>query len=490
MPLRVVNIIPQNMSAETNFDSEPSITVNPSNPQQIVISTFTPATGPMVTRGTYWFSTDGGANWTLNSVVPGGTALFPTHDMSVRFGGTSGVLYAGILRGDTGDLAILRTPKFTGPNPMDILVTRVNDDQPWVETATVEGTDRVYVSSNDTSQSLTGFTASVNFSLNAATAAAPAGFTSTARLEPRATAVVPLVGMQDGPSVRVAIHPSGVLYAAYFGWRTFSATTSNTTDIVVCRDDNWASGAAQFQALTDDPAPPGDGLSGLRVKIGATIAHLGTVLGTQRIGSSLSLAVDPRDSQRVYLAWCDGLATTDSPYTLRVRRSDDGGAHWTGDLFTKPNSTNPGLAVNSRGTVGLLYQEFVTVAGVGRWRTHYVQSIDRFTTTFSDQTLADVIDSSTGATLNVIIGDYANLIAIGKDFYGVFCAQNAPLKANFPVDVTYSRNKDFTTGKLLAVDNITPVSPSVQPVLLSRPGVGASWHICSARGGTPDRRST
>ena len=48
MAANVVNIIPQNMSAETNFDAEPSIAVNPANPQEIVISTFTPDTGPMV----------------------------------------------------------------------------------------------------------------------------------------------------------------------------------------------------------------------------------------------------------------------------------------------------------------------------------------------------------------------------------------------------------------------------------------------------------
>jgi hypothetical protein len=485
MPLRVINIIPQNMSAETNFDSEPSITVNPANTQEIVISTFTPDTGMVVTRGTYFFSTDGGANWTINNIVPGGTALLPTGDISVRFGGSTGVLYAGILRGDNGNLAILRTGDFAGAAAMDILVDRPTDDQPWVETATVAGQDRVYISSNDTSQRPNGSTASVDFSLDAATAAAPAGFTNTARLEPRATAALTgTAGNQDGPSVRVAIHPSGVLYAAYFGWRTFG-TTSNTTDIVVCRDDNWASGTTQFQALADT----GDLLSGRRLATGVTVASLGTTLGTQRIGSNLSLAVDPRDSQRVYIAWCDGLDTTASPYTLRVRRSDDGGANWSPDLFTKASATNPAIAVNARGTVGLLYQEFATVAGVGRWRTHYVQSVDRFHSTFSDLTLADVIDSSTGASLAVIIGDYVNLLAIGKDFYGVFSAQNAPVRANFPVGITYLRNADWATGTLRAVDNTTAVSPSVDPFFFHDQALAPVGNFAAlAVGRLPDAR--
>jgi len=485
MAANVVNIIPQNMSAETNFDAEPSIAVNPANPQEIVISTFTPDTGPMVTRGTYFFSTDRGANWTLNNIVPGGTALLPTRDISVRFGSASGVLYAGILRGDTGALNILRTDDFAGPDLMDVLVTRASDDQPWIETATAGGADRVYVSSNDTSQRPTGATASVDFSLDAATAAAPAGFV-TARLETRGSAALTpaTLGNQDGPSVRVAIHSSGVLYAVFFGWRTLG-TTSNTTDIVVCRDDNWASDAARFQALVD----PADLLSGRRVATGITIGSLTTTLGTQRVGSSLCIAVDPRDSQRVYIAWCDGLATMVSPYTLRVRRSDDGGATWSGDLFTKANATNPGLAVNSRGTVGLLYQEFATVGGVGRWRTHFVQSIDRFGTMFSDQMLADVIDSSTGAALTVIIGDYANLVAIGKDFYGVFSAQNAPVEGNFPAGVRYLRNADFLTNTLLAVDNMTAVSASVDPFFFhDRALVTVGTLAALAVAGLPDQR--
>jgi hypothetical protein len=466
MPLRVINIIPQQRSGETNFDSEPSIAVNPSNPQQIVATSFTPDTGPIVTTGPYWFSADGGTTWAQNSVIQGGTVDFGTKDISIRFASSSGVLYAGILRGDSSlRLNILRKANFSGPGLMDVLVDRAPDDQPWVEAATQSGTDRVYVSSNDISQRPTGQTASVEFSLDAATAAAPAGFTpaTTARLETRTSAALPNPpgGSQDGPSVRVAIHPSGVLYGAFFGWRTFGTFGSpNVSDIVVVRDDNWASGATQFQALVD----PVDNLAGLRVVTGVSIGPLNTFLGTQRIGSSLSIAVDPGDAQRVYLAWCDGLATAASPYTLRVRRSDDGGQNWTGDLLTVPNATNQGLAVNERGTVALLYQQFAAnVSGTDRWRTHLVLSTDQFATVASDTTLADVVDSDAGSTITVIIGDYDNLIAVGNDFYGIFSAQNAPALGNFPAGVTYLRNANFATQQLLDVDNITPVSVSVDP---------------------------
>ncbi len=484
MAIRVINIIPQFLSGETNFDSEPSITANPSNPQQIVISSFTPDTAATVTTGPYFFSNDGGTTWAQNSVIPGGTSFFGTKDISIRFGGSSGVLYAGVLRGDSSlRMNILRKANFSGPGLMAVLVDRTQEDQPWVEAATHSGTDRVYVSSNDISQRPTGQTASVDFSLDAATAAAPAGFTTTARLETRTSAALPSPpgGRQDGPSIRVAIHSSGVVYGGYFGWRTFGSP--NVTDIVVVRDDNWASGGTRFGALTD----PTDTLAGRLVATSVQIAPLGTTLGTQRIGSSLSIAVDPRDSQRVYVAWCDGLATTASPYTLRVRRSDDGGQNWSGDLFTAPNATNPGLAVNAGGTVAVLYQESVTVSGTNRWRTHLVRSRDAFTTVASDAILADVLDSSAGSTITVIIGDYDNLIAVGNDFYGVFSAHNVPAAANFPSGVTYLRNANFATQQLLAVDNVTPVlGTSVDPFFLrcvedalqvvASTDVGGVWH--------------
>jgi hypothetical protein len=457
MPIRVVNIIPQNLSGETNFDSEPSIAVNPSNPRQIVVTSFTPDTAAPVTTGPFFFSADGGVTWAQNSVIPGGNATFGTKDISVRFGGSSGVLYAGILRGDSSlRLNILRKANFSGPGLMAVLLDRTPDDQPWVEAVTQSNTDRVYVSSNDLTQRPTGATASVDYDLDAANTAA---FTSIARLETRASAALPNPpgGSQDGPSVRTAIHRSGVVYGVFFGWRTFASP--NVTDIVVCRDDNWGLNAPPFQNLKD----PGDIKAGLRVATGVSVAALGTNLGTQRIGSNLTIAVDPRNSQRVYVAWCDGLATAMSPYTLRLRRSDNGGQNWTGDLFSVSSATNPGLAVNNQGVVALLYQQLATVGGTNRWRTHLVRSMDHFATVATDITLADVIDSSAGALLTVIIGDYDNLIAVGKDFYGAFSGQNAPLLVNFPAGVTYLRNADFGTGTLLAVDNVTPVSPSVDP---------------------------
>src|SRR6185295_14045779 len=63
-------------------------------------------------------------------------------------------------------------------------------------------------------------------------------------------------------------------------------------------------------------------------------------------------------------------------------------------------------------------------------------------------TLADLPDSQGSYGGVNTIGDYINLIAVNKDFYGVFSGFNTPDNANFPNGVTYQRFADFTTHQL------------------------------------------
>ena len=447
MAITVINIIPNFMSGETDRDSEPDITVNPANPLQIAASAFGPFAGP--NPSPIFVSADGGVTWAQSFLLPGGSK---TGDTSMRFGGNTSVLYIGILRSDNSHLNILRTANFLGPGPIvDVLVDRASEDQPFVQVATAMGggganQDRLFIGHNDFNVSPR--TASVDLSQNAATAPAPAGI-SSARLEVRAT------GGQDGPSVRPAIHLDGTIYAAFFGWRTIASP--NVSDIVVVRDNNWASGATPFRNLLDSI----DGLAGQRVVTGVSIVPLSTTLGTQRIGSQLSIAVDPRDSQTVYLAWCDG--TTAATYTVHVRRSTNGGQTWSADLRSIASATNCAIAINSHGKIGLLYQQLGNPGSGNRWRTHLEMSNDGFATAPTDLLLADVPDQNGTYGGSNPIGDYANVVAQGKDFYGIFSANNTPDNANFPNGVTYQRNANFGTQQLLNVDNVTPVGVSIDP---------------------------
>ena len=460
--VKLVDTIPALYSYESRGDMEPNLAVNPANPRHIVLTAFTPCPPIISTANApIYFSKDGGDTWHLNCIVPGNSPFSGTGDITVRFS-ESGVLYAGDLKGGAGlTLNILRTNNFAGPLPMTLLVNRNPEDQPYTQARAAAGADRVYIGNNniaDDSPALggsgTGQTSSVDWSLDAATLPAPGGF-GTNVLEARTTCG------QDLPSVRPAIHKGGVVYIAFL--RNVPASPcflpgSNIADVVVVRDDSWGSGG--FTALTD----PSDGKNGVLVATGLAMTWMGD-LGQERVGSQLSIAVDPRDSQIVYVAWGDGL--NPSNFTLHVRNSTDGGKTWsTTDLKTIASATNPALAINDKGTVGFLYQKLVnpgTCAGGGPgvpcWETHFEMGRK---TDWRDlhRPLANVPDNAGSFPL----GDYDHVLAVGEKFYGAFSANNYPDRSNFYSDVKFHRHVDWGAHKLFADPAHTiAVAPSVDP---------------------------
>jgi len=455
MDVFVINMIPKSLSGEQNQDSEPNLAVNPANPLQIAATAFTPdpLSGPLAP---VFVSSDGGRSWALNLIVPGaGSAVgfyLPTNDITLRFGGKSNVLYAGILRADNlGQLNILRTTNFLSSTPMAIVESRPNVDQPWVQATTAEGVpgspDRAYVGSN-VYPPVPPNTARIDDSLNA-TAPLP-GFAPVTVTNRAAT------GGQNGPSIRTAIHQDGTVYVAYFNWQT-PAAVPLTADVVISRDDNWGQGAPPFSDLLD----PIDHLYGFRFVPNIQIPWANfSFMGQERVGSHLSIAVDPRDSSVVYVAWAD-FPTGVAPYSIHVRRSRDRGVTWSGDLRLIANAINPALAINEKGHVGFLYQTLTE--GGNTWETHVEISDNGFSATWWTSVLAAVPSGVPARSFFPYLGDYVYLQAVGDNFYGVFSANNTPDHANFPNGVVYQRNANFATKTLLNLDEITPVPVSIDP---------------------------
>lgn len=447
MRVEVINMVPHSLSGEDQMDSEPNITVNPAHPKLMAASAFTP--DPLLSgNAPIYVSKNGGQTWALSVMLPGGNV---TNDITIRFASKSNFLYAGILRAFTVDLNILRKANFLAPGLMTVLVNKTSDDQPYIQAHSHAGTDRVFVGDNDFNS--TPNTAIVDLSQDAATPPPPAGF-SFDHVEPRATTG------QDGPPIRPAIHHDGTIYAAYLGFRSIVAGNI-VMDIVVARDDHWAAGATKFQDLIDS----GDGQAGFRVQTGVTTRFVpGAFLGNQRSTvSALAIAVDPRDSSTVYVAWAAG--TTPANYTAHLRRSVDRGTTWSPDLRTIPQAMNPTLAINERGEVGFFYQRFHNPGTGNRWQNQIELSHDGFTT-FKSIILADVPDQNgPGPTLNPNnpIGDYAGLVCVGRTFYGIFSGNNTPDLANFPHGVKYQRNANFLTKQLFDLSGVTVVPPSIDP---------------------------
>lgn len=457
----VVNIIPRSLSGETNQDAEPNLAVNPANPQQIVATAFTP--NPAGTGDApIYVSTDGGNNWTLQAIVPS-TPM--TADITVRFGGT-GNLYAGILaqpytqfdaQGDPiPTLNIVRSGNILSGAEMAVLVSRTGSgvDQPYIEAVGAKGTDVVFCGNNDFN--LNPQTANMDFTDD--------GVKATPRFKTQAVDV--RVGQGDAPSIRPAIHLDGTVYGAFLSRIGGSSNNDLVYNVVVVRDDNFASGAAPFGALTD----PSDGQVGCLVAHDRTIPFLNEpYMGQERIGSTLSITVDPRRGQSgtVYLAWADRTGQND--YTIHVVRSSNRGQTWSADLLTITNATNPALAINSNGMVAVLYQQLTgpfrpkRVSAANRWDTHFRASTDHGAT-WTDQVLATVPANQPPNTgFLPYLGDYLHLMTVGTAFYGIFSANNTPDPANFPAGVTFHRNCDLARHVLLDVDNTTQVDVSIDP---------------------------
>ena len=439
----LVNMIPNSLSGETSRDAEPNLSVNPANPKQIVGSAFTP--DPLGTSNLPLFvSTDGGLTWSLTPIVPGtsGSCVTVICDITIRFAG-SNLLYVSDLNpvGGISRLDIWQIANPTGAAVATALQSRNGVsagsfvDQPYLQAGTASGTDRVLVADNDLTAS-GGKTATMDHSANAIPPV-PSGFSNTV-LETRTTAG------QDSPSVRPAVHPNGTVYVIYAAFR------SGGTEVVVARDDNWGTGGTPFRALID-----GDGQPGIRVVSGLNAP--GSV-GSQRVGPSPAIAVDPNDSQTVYIVYGEGSSSAN--FTLHVRRSTNGGSAWSGDLFTVKPAINPGIAVTTTGQVGFLFQKFNS----SRWETHLIRTTDNFTTT-SDILLANVPDNAGSYGGSNTLGDYLSLQALGRDFYGIFSANNTADPANFYPGVIFQRNHDFASKTLKDLAN-NPVAVSIDPFFL------------------------
>ncbi|MGH9453960.1 MAG: hypothetical protein ACRD2O_08325, partial [Terriglobia bacterium] len=310
--ISVVNMIPNLSSGETNQDSEPNLAVNPINTQAMAATAFTPSPNLGSTNSPIFYSNDGGNTWSLLDIIAG----TPVRDQTLRFSSASGTLYAGVLWGTGNNIAlinydILRTNDFTGLNPMTRLARRPNDDQPFVQAATVPagpgvGKDRIYIGSNDHAPA--NVPATMDYSLDAG-AVLPVTST-TLVIEGRSVS-------RDYPQTRPAIHTNGTIYAVFY------AIVSGSADVVIVRDDNWATGATPFNALIDSI----DLKQGVRIVTGSSLPPLSTVyLGQQRVDGDLSIAVDPNNSATVYVCYGDQQAGT---YTLHVIKSTDSGAHWS-----------------------------------------------------------------------------------------------------------------------------------------------------------------
>ena len=241
MTISVVNMIPASLSGESSQDSEPSIVVNPQTPTRSSVRPSRRRRRAGRTR----------RSTSRPTAVPAGRCgrssgqrLLRQGDISVAFGSTGGVLYAGILNGQTIKLQILRSANFTSTTPMTVLVTRANRGPALARRRQRRRQGRLTRPRLCRQQRLQPARGGNGHGrpVREREDRGGAGRVRPAQIEKRATTG------QDGPPVRLALHSDGTVYAAIERW--VSGTVPNINlDVVVTRDDNWATTLAPFAAL-------------------------------------------------------------------------------------------------------------------------------------------------------------------------------------------------------------------------------------------------
>ncbi|MGC3989123.1 MAG: hypothetical protein QM796_05445 [Chthoniobacteraceae bacterium] len=212
-----------------------------------------------------------------------------------------------------------------------------------------------------------GPTASVRFSLDG-------GLTWQRRVIENKTPKL----LQDG-SVRAAALGNDVC-AVFERFNALAPRNTLTSDIVIVRD--VSAGLGNFTTL-----PP------------VTIAKNQPIpygqLGDERMGSDLSLVMDPNNFGHLYVAFA--VQPGPAPY-LVVYESTTFGATWT-QVWKAPSNTGlPALAMTQNGMLGLLYTAYTA----GNLETHLLQTGNDFSTV-SDTVLSRFVNGKPAAQVQTPI---------------------------------------------------------------------------------------
>jgi hypothetical protein len=458
----VVDIMPESLSGETDNDSEPNIAVNPAKPKEIAVSAFTREPMLRADRAPIFVSTDGGNSWSLRSIVPSPQI---TCDVTLRFGTSSDVLYVSALKNEKDDyvnqeLIICQSAEYARTRLMgEVFKDRKFIDQPYIAATTVASKDHVFVGNADFNYSNNPKNPNAQAVIEESLDAAHTGFT------PLPIDYRPMTKPGDWSEVRPAIAADGkVVYAAFNRITNVSyqqcgeskELATLTSDVVVVRDDNGGASTKPFSSLVDPKGTPGV------VVVGRKLAG-NNCLGGDRLADDLALAVHPQKPNMVYLVWSD---LVNDGVSLHVKYSTDSGKTWLDGKRDIPNAKNPGLAVNDQGTVGFLYQQVMNTPEGYMWKTQFEQTSDDFKTRSQPLTLAQFpIEPPLYQSCcdNIFLGDYLHLMAVDKDFYGIFSSDNTPDLSHFPHKVKFQRRKNFDTKKLLDLQNHEGVKTSIDP---------------------------
>lgn len=449
----VVSNTDKSLANSQGSGDEPSIAVNPTNPQQIVVAAGeddnSDRWGPGNPDAPIWVSNDGGNTWQKSYSVPA-----PPHrnltgcpcDTTVDYS-RNGTLYLSVLSlPDTTLFGLHRgaADVYTASNSGDPtkpgdwnwrrrnFIAQATDsssynrfaDQPWLVTGPAPdsmSTDNVYVGYDY----LHGLSqARVATSLNGS---APPDFTQDSSPGNYIGS-----GGSINPGLRLATDPrTGWLYAL---WEIGHPGTAQDVPSITYRLNRstdggrtWSlNGHADGIVVATTPSYQG------------WYAEFGGI--DQLEGGVDHLAVDPASSD-VYVTY-GGDGVSGAGNKIYVQRFTSSNGRLTPGSPVAVSGTAPSalpsIAVRADGTVGLLYTSILQEATAGgglttQFAVNFATSKDHGATWQQQQIGIYQLSSaicSTQCTHPKLLGDYAQVKAVGNVFYGVFAAARTAYDPN------------------------------------------------------------
>jgi hypothetical protein len=468
-----------------DWGNEPSLAVNPLNPNQMAIATF--AYGHYVQPGTnasLWCSTDGGADWGIRfpitqQPVPG---QFVPNDQVIAYD-SSGVLHGTFLTGSPtknqglnlffGSTADPSADGVNGrpasmwqwnPNPVNIYPQSASSaDRPWL--ALGDGHAYVgYAFYGDNSNRGAG-----NVEVRVS-ASADNGATFATDHNINSTNDNGSLSVASNPGVVVATDQLGNVYSLYQWGESPYPKPGDATRIHYRL--NMSSDGGQTWKFTSLGGQAG----GLDVDDGLSLQAGALFGGANNTLSITALAADPT-GQHIYPVYGKEDANgVDRVWLAEFHPDGQGGlvegANPVALSVPGQRSALASVAVTANGTVFVLYDSFDGT----EFHVHLAKSTN-FGQTFADQDLYDF--TATGILFkyngdNRILGDYQFLTAVGNSVYGTFAGRGNVVDPSTGIDTTGYMDPFFFTAN-------APTNGQPSPGALGAAG-GAQLPLAGAPG--------
>jgi hypothetical protein len=413
-----------------DWGNEPSVAVNPLNPNQIVISTFAYSgfiiSPPGDTKASIWYSTDGGADWNIRFPVP----AFPTategvpNDQTFAYD-SNGVLHAAMLSfGLTANITNVfhgttTDPNLDGeegrpatvwqwnPNHVNLAAASQNEaDQPWLA---LSGS-HVFVGYDDFSRTYVSERVS-------ASADGGATFTSDQLISNKG-------GLEGiNPGTRLATDGLGNVYGLFATGEGPPGAPGYPQTVHYRLNESTDGGLSWKYTLSTTQG-------GLVVADGRSL-QLGATFGGQNrlTGNITAVAADPSGAHVYAVVGLRDPSQTDRLVLKEFHPDPSGNLVERDDnvpiAFSVPGqrSALPSIAVTANGSLAVQYDTFTP--GDRLFHVHLAISTDHGLT-FSDQdiydfTADDIPYPFTGGDRK--LGDYQYMTAVGNTIYASFAGR-------------------------------------------------------------------